>query len=147
MSDSLQLHGLYSPWNSPGQNTKVGSLSLLQGIFPIQGLNPGFPPCMQILYCLQCRRPGFNPWVGKIPWRRERLPTSVFWPGELHGLYSPWGCKELDMTERLSLSHAVEFNLLVSWRLCIYVQKYWPIVFLCCLWFWNQGDAGLIKWV
>ena len=34
VSDSLQPHGLYSPWNSPGQNTGVGSLSLLQGIFP-----------------------------------------------------------------------------------------------------------------
>ena len=33
-------------------------------------------------------------WVGKIPWRRERLPTPVFWPGEFHGLYSPWGHKE-----------------------------------------------------
>ena len=33
--------------------------------------------------------PGFDPWVGKIPWRRERLPTPVFWPGEFHGLYSP----------------------------------------------------------
>ena len=32
----------------------------------------------------------FNPWVGKIPWRRERLPTPVFWPGEFHGQYSPW---------------------------------------------------------
>ena len=41
MSDSLQHHGLYSPWNSPGQNTGVGSLSLFQGIFPIQGSNPG----------------------------------------------------------------------------------------------------------
>ena len=49
--------------------------------------------------CLQCRRPGFNPWVGKIPWRRERLPTPVFWPGECHGLYSRWGHKELDTTE------------------------------------------------
>ena len=42
-------------------------------------------------------------WVGKIPWRRERLPTLVFWPGEFHGLYGPWGLKESDMTERLSL--------------------------------------------
>ena len=33
---------------------------------------------------------GFHPWVGKIPWRRERLPTPVFWPGEFHGLYSWW---------------------------------------------------------
>ena len=43
-------------------------------------------------------------WVGKILWRRERLPTSVFWPGEFHGLYSPWGHKESDMTEPLSLT-------------------------------------------
>ena len=40
---------------------------------------------------LQWRRPGFDPWVGKIPWRTERLPTPVFWPGEFDGLYSPWG--------------------------------------------------------
>ena len=39
--------------------------------------------------CLQCRRPRFYSWVRKIPWRRERLPTPVFWPGEFHGLYSP----------------------------------------------------------
>ena len=39
-----------------------------------------------------------------IPWGRERLPTPVFWPGEFHGLYSPWGHKELDVNERLSLS-------------------------------------------
>ena len=48
------------------------------------------PPAMQ--------RPGFDPWVGKIPWRRERLPTPVFWPGEFHGLYHQWGRKESDMT-------------------------------------------------
>ena len=45
---------------------------------------------------------GFDLWVGKIPWRRERLSTPVFWPGELYGLYSPWGSKESDTTERLS---------------------------------------------
>ena len=45
-----------------------------------------------------------DPWVGKIPWRRERLPTPVFWPGECHGLDRPWGGRELDMTEQLSLS-------------------------------------------
>ena len=38
-----------------------------------------------------------------MPWRRERLPTQVFWPGEFHGLYSPWGHKESDITEKLSL--------------------------------------------
>ena len=48
--------------------------------------------------CLQCRRLGFNPWVGKIPWRREWPPTPVFSPGEFHGQrslagYSPWRCR------------------------------------------------------
>ena len=52
---------------------------------------------------MQCGRPGFDSWVGMIPWRREWLPTPVFWPGEFHGPYSPWDCKELDRTERLSL--------------------------------------------
>ena len=52
MSDSLQSRGLHSPWNSPGQNTGVGRLSLLQGIFPTQGLNPGLSHCRRILYQL-----------------------------------------------------------------------------------------------
>ena len=43
------------------------------------------------------------PRLGRFPWRRERLPILVFWPGEFHGLYSPWDCKELDMTEQLAL--------------------------------------------
>ena len=42
---------------------------------------------------------GSIPGLGKIPWRRERLPTSVFWPGEFHGLYSSWDPKESDRTE------------------------------------------------
>ena len=54
--------------------------------------------------CLQHRRPGFDPWFGKIPWRREWLPTLVFWPGEFRGLCSPRGCKESDTDEWLSLS-------------------------------------------
>ena len=45
-------------------------------------------------------------WVGKIPWKRERLPTPVFWCGEFHGLYSLWVPKELDMTEQLSVSRS-----------------------------------------
>ena len=52
VSDSLRHHGLYSPWNSPGQNTGVGSLSLRQGIFPTQGSNPGLLHCRWILYQL-----------------------------------------------------------------------------------------------
>ena len=50
--------------------------------------------------CLQCRRPGFNPWVRKIPWRREGQPAPIFLPGKSHGQrrlvgYSPWGHKKL----------------------------------------------------
>ena len=42
--------------------------------------------------------------LGRSPGEGKSLPTPVFWPGEFHGLYSPWGCKESDMTEQLSLS-------------------------------------------
>ena len=52
MSDSLRPHGLYSPWNSSGQNTGVGSLSLLQGTFPTQGSKPGLLHCRHIVYQL-----------------------------------------------------------------------------------------------
>ena len=64
VSDSLRPHGLYSPWNSPGHNTGVGSLSLLQGIFPTQGLNPDLPHCKQILYQLSHKgSPRILEWV------------------------------------------------------------------------------------
>ena len=55
VDNSLRLHGLQSPWNSLGQNTGVGSLSLLQGNFPTQGLNPDLPHYRCILYQLNTR--------------------------------------------------------------------------------------------
>ena len=55
VSNSLRPHGLYSPWNSPGQNAGVGSLSFLQGIFPTQGSNSGLLDCRRILYSLAIR--------------------------------------------------------------------------------------------
>ena len=66
--DSLQPHGLYSRWNSRGQNTGVGSLSLLQGIFPTQGLDPGLLHFKQILYQL-CHKgsPRILEWSGVKP--------------------------------------------------------------------------------
>ena len=56
---------------------------------------------------LQCRRPGYDSWVGEIPWRRKCQPSPVFLPGESHGQrslagYSPWGHKELGTTEWLT---------------------------------------------
>ena len=58
---------------------------------------------------LQCGRPRFQPWNGKIPWRRKWQPIPVFLPGKVHGQWSlvgcsPWGYKELDRTEQLTLS-------------------------------------------
>ena len=62
--DSLRPHELYSPWNSPGQNTGVGSRCLLQGIFPTQGSNAGLPHCRQILYQLSHQgNPRIVEWV------------------------------------------------------------------------------------
>ena len=64
VSDSLWTHGLYSSWNSPGQNAKVGSLSLLQWIFPTQGSIPDLPHCRQILYQLSHKgSPRILEWV------------------------------------------------------------------------------------
>ena len=56
---------------------------------------------------LQCRRPGLEPWIRKIPWRREWQPTPIFLPGEFHGQsslagYSPWGRQEFDTTELMA---------------------------------------------
>ena len=64
MSNSLQPLGLYYSWMSPHQNTGVGSLSLLQGIFPTQGSNPSLPHCRQILYQLSHQgSPRISEWV------------------------------------------------------------------------------------
>ena len=93
-----------SPWISPGQNTGVGNLSLLQQIFPIQGSNWGFPHCRWILYQLQssCGSAGKESAgnagdLGSIPcsgkslekematWGRKWPPTPVSLPGEFQG--------------------------------------------------------------
>ena len=89
VSDSLWPHGLYSQWNSPSQNTWVGSYSLLQGIFPTQGLNPGLLHCRWIHY--QLSHQGSN---------GHELGQTLE-DGEGQGSLvccSPWGCKEVDMT-------------------------------------------------
>ena len=57
--------------------------------------------------------------LGRSPWRREKLPTPVFWPGEFHRLYSPWGHKESDTTEPLSLS-----LLALTGYSCLHIKNY-----------------------
>ena len=90
----LQTGSLPSKPSGKPKNTGVGSCSLFQRIFPTQGSSLNLPHCRQILYHLShqgspgktCRRPRFNSWIGKIPWRTERLPSSVFLPGKYHGI-------------------------------------------------------------
>ena len=65
---------------------------------------------LQVYVCLQCGRPGFDPWDGKIPWRRKWQTTAELLPGKPHGQrslvgYSPWGLKELDTTEQLHFTY------------------------------------------
>ena len=90
-----------------------------------------------VCQCRRCKRCGFHPWVGKIPWRRAWQPTPVFLPGESHGQrslagYSPWGRTESHMTE----AHLVPENILRTnfqnkkqKLLCIYE---WLIVAQSC---------------
>ena len=104
---------LMVPDSSVGKEStcNAGDSSSIPGLGRSTGEGIGFPLqyswaslVAQLIICLQCGRPGFDPWVGKIPWRRERLPTPVFRPGEFHGLNSPQGRKESDTTEWLPLS-------------------------------------------
>ena len=92
-------------------------------------------------------RPRFDPWVGKILWRRGRLPIPVFWPGEFHGLYSPWGRKESDTTEWLSL-HCIH----VETDLCKYTDTC-NLVIKRQLWYYSvtsmifhRGREESVKW-
>ena len=82
MSNSLQLHGLCSPWNSPGQNTGMGNLSFFQGIFQSQGSNPSLPHCRPIVYQLSHKgSPRILEWVtypfsSGSSWSRNRTRVS-----------------------------------------------------------------------
>ena len=86
----------------------------------MQLLPIGLPWCLRWLRVyLQCRRPGFDPWVGKILWRRKWQPTLVFLPGEFCGQrslvgYSPWGHKESDTLEQLTVSLSLLICVMVG---------------------------------
>ena len=87
-------HGLQSPWNSPGQNTGMGSLSLLQGIFPTQGSNPGLPHCRRILYQLSHKgSPRILEWVAisrGSSWLRKWTRVSCI----AGGFFTNWAIRE-----------------------------------------------------
>ena len=95
-------------------------------------MNRGLPSCAigkePTCPCRIPKRQGCDPWVGKIPWTRERLPTPVLWPGEFHGLYSPRGCKESDMTEQLSL----HFFKMIMKYIAYFLNFNWNMIALRC---------------
>ena len=109
----IHLAVAYYSHSSVGKESacSAGDPSLIPASGRSPGEGTGYPPqyswaslVAQLVKNLPAmQETGFNPWVGKIPWRRERLPTPVCWPGEFHGLYSPWGHKQSDTTERPSL--------------------------------------------
>ena len=113
--NSLRLHGLYSPWYSPGQNTGVGGLSLLQGIFPTQGSNAGLPHFRQILYQLSHQESSrilewsANPFSSGSSWRRNQTGVSCTagdaLPTELSG-----------KSKRI-------YSYSIKWRQCLQVKS------------------------
>ena len=102
---SLTFWSLGFPDSSVGKESacNAGDLGSIPGleIFPGEGIGYPLQYSWASLVTQLVKNPlaMWDPWVGKIPWRRERLPTPVFWLREFHGVYSPWGHKELDMTE------------------------------------------------
>ena len=131
MSNSLQakfLHGLYSPWNSPGQNTGVGSCSLLQGIFPTQGSNPGLPHCRWILYQLSHKwSPRILEWIAQPffsgssqPRNQTRVSCIV------GGFFTNWAIREA----------------LIELRECWNQKEGWPVAMAGCTYQRHNMRAG-----
>ena len=83
-----------------------------------------------VLICLLCRRSGFDPWVGKILWRKERLSNPVLRPGEFHGLDSSWGQKESDTTKELFIFIHTHVFLQLEIR-CPFLFSSYRRIYLC----------------
>ena len=111
-SNSLQPHGLHSSWNSPGQNTGMDSLSLLQEIFPTQGSYPGLPHCRQILYQLSHKGcPRMLEWVAYPFSSRSSQPRN--WSSEPG---SPLLQMDSLPTEHLGKPSFIHYELITSVR-------------------------------
>ena len=98
---------------------------------------------------LQCRRPWFNPWVGKFPWRRERLPTPVFCPREFYELYNPLGHKEFNTNEWLSLSLSLCIigssfihHIRTDSNVFFFIAEQYCIVYMCHNFFIHSSANG-----
>ena len=141
VSSCLWPHGLYSPWNSPGQNTGVASLSLLQLIFPTQGSNSGLLHCRQILYQLSHKgSPRTLEW-GAYPFssrssqpRRTRVSciAGIFFTNWATSsrktstsvlLTKVFDCVDHNKLEKFLKKWKYQSTLPVSWEICMWVRK------------------------
>ena len=118
----------------------IPSMISPEGSFLFNGFKsfPGGSVGKRVL--LQCRRPGFDSLVGKIPWRKAWQPTPVFLPGESHGQrslvgYSPWGLARVRQTERLN--HCCHQS-------CLY--KSFSLIFLTLIWLVSTGHVIMGFW-
>ena len=108
---------LRRPWDSPGKNTGVGSLSLLQGIFPTQGLNPGLPHCRRILNQLSHQgSPGILEWVGYpfssgSSWPRNWTGVS----GIAGGFFTNWAIREALIAILIKISQFKKLDNLIMY--------------------------------
>ena len=123
VSNSLQPHGLYSPWSSPGQNTGVGSISFLQGIFPTQGSHPCLPHCRRILYQLSHQgSPRILEWVVYPFSRGSSQPRSRTGVSYIMGrFFTNWATREARMVLSKTLTSFLymwvsSFNNSICWK-------------------------------
>ena len=135
---SLQSHGLYSPLNSPGQNTGMGSLSLLQGIFQTQGSNLGLPHCRRILHQLSCKgSPRILEWVA-YPFSsissRPRNQTRVSCIAG--GFFTNWVIREALLPRTILFNWLINLAALsLSWGMQNLLVIAWLLVATCGVWF------------
>ena len=101
------VHGIFQArvleWDAIAFSDTLTYFSIIYKTLPV------WLSCYRI--CLQCGRPGFDPWVGKIPWRRERLPTPVFWPGEF--LDSILKSRDITLPTKVHLVKAMVFPVVM----------------------------------
>ena len=114
MPDSLHLKPIsevsFGKWSDPNQMFSIGNNVSVKHFINSRvraGISTAFWQFRWQRTCLECRKPGIDTLIGKIPWRRIWLPTPLFLPGDFHGQmslagYSPWRCKESDTTDGLS---------------------------------------------
>ena len=135
LSDSLWFHGLFGPWNSPGHNDGMGSLSFLQGIFPTQGSNPGPPYCRRMLYQLSHQgNPRILdyvafPFSSGSSWPRNHTGVSCI----VGGFFTSWAIREAPdlITFYKCLNYKTRFSLTIfsNWTVLVCYIYYGVITY------------------